>query len=225
MTCENFGKRICFLRKEKNMSRDELAKKADISKNYLGMIERGERPQLSIKVIEDLSRALGVSLSDMFREIEENENPDVMNEEVANAAYRKEIIDTCYPPEHSYYHVSSLLKFLLYLPLIDTAHLIDALDRIGGSIVDQESYVLQKIDDCIKSIPPSSALSFVQSEEKKLNRSLAIRKFGSETLSPEERDILLHWDPDGRAEYIERISRAKEYYSALKQLEFYWSKE
>ena len=94
MICENFGKRIYNLRKEKEMTRDELASRANISKNYLGMIERGERPQLSIKVIEDLACALGISLSDLFRNIEETENSDIINEDVADAAFQREIIDT-----------------------------------------------------------------------------------------------------------------------------------
>lgn len=224
MICKNIGKRINSLRKEKKITRDELALRANISKNYLGMIERGERPQLSIKVIDDLATAFGVSLSDLFKSIEDADAPDMTNEEVANAAYKKEILDTCYPVDHSMYQVSSLMKFLLYLPLINSDDLMDALDRISGSFVDQESYVLQKINECIERIPSSPALSFAQAEEKKLSRELAIRRFGFEDLTAEDSSVLLYWNKDERTAYENIIANAKELLNILKQLEN-WQKK
>ena len=219
MLCENIGKRISSLRKEKKISRDELAERANISKNYLGMIERGDRPQLSIKIIEDLAIALGVTLSDLLKSIEDANAPDMTNEEIANAAYKKEILNTCYPVEHSMYPISSLMKFLLYLPLVNPEDLIDALDRISGTFVDQESYVLQKINDCIERIPPSPALSFAQAEEKKISRELAIRRFGFEDLTAEDSSVLLYWNKDERTAYENKIANAKELLNILKQLE------
>lgn len=219
MICKNIGKRINSLRKEKKITRDELAQRANISKNYLGMIERGERPQLSIKVVDDLATALGVTLSDLLKSIEDANAPDLTNEEISNAAYKKEILNTCYPVEHSMYPISSLMKFLLYLPLINPEDLIEALDRISGSFVDQESYVLQKINYCIERIPPSPALSFAQAEEKKISRELAIRRFGFEDLTAEDSSVLLYWNKNERAAYENKIASAKELLSILKQLE------
>lgn len=224
MICENLGNRIYTLRKEKQLSRDELAARANISTNYLGMIERGQRPQLSIKVIDDLSQALGISLSDLFRNIEDSENQEAISNAVVHDAYYKEIIDVCYPREHSQYHVSSLLKFLLYLPLIDPVHLMDTLDKLGGSLYAREDRALKMIDDCIKHIPPSPALSFAQAEEKKLSRALILRRFAAESLTPEECEVLFHKDPDGQAAYEQTVYDAKEFYGILKKLESFYSK-
>lgn len=219
MLCKDIGKRINRLRKEKKLTRDELAIRANISMNYLGMVERGDRPHLSIKIIDDLATALGVTLSDLLKSIEDANEPDMANEEIANAAYKKEILNTCYPVEHSMYPISSLMKFLLYLPLVNPEDLIDALDRISGTFVDQESYVLQKINDCIERIPPSPALSFAQAEEKKISRELAIRRFGFEDLTAEDSSVLLYWNKDERTAYEDKIKHAKELLNIYKQLE------
>lgn len=39
---KNIGKTIKDLRKEKNLSQEKLAEKVEISRNYMGMIERAE---------------------------------------------------------------------------------------------------------------------------------------------------------------------------------------
>lgn len=59
------GLRIRYFRKEKGLSIEELAFRADIHPNYLGDIERGQRNP-SIKNIEKIAQGLGVDISDLF---------------------------------------------------------------------------------------------------------------------------------------------------------------
>ncbi len=62
-----------FRRIELGMSQTELAKKAGVTRQTIGLIEAGEFNP-SIKLCNSICRALGVTLNDIFWEEEENEN-------------------------------------------------------------------------------------------------------------------------------------------------------
>lgn len=62
---KRFGRRLKALRLERGWSQEELATESDISKNYIGEIERGEN-NVSIHYIARLAEALGVSLGELF---------------------------------------------------------------------------------------------------------------------------------------------------------------
>lgn len=64
-----FGQRIKELRLERNWSQEFLAEKAGMHRNYIGMIERGERNP-SLSNIERLAQAFGISLSALFQHVE-----------------------------------------------------------------------------------------------------------------------------------------------------------
>jgi transcriptional regulator with XRE-family HTH domain len=65
MDAEVLGRQVLAKRKEKGWSQEELGEKAEISRNYVSQIERGEAESISIKVINKLASALGVSPSDL----------------------------------------------------------------------------------------------------------------------------------------------------------------
>jgi transcriptional regulator with XRE-family HTH domain len=62
---KNFGRRIKELRVLRGWSQEELATEADISKNYIGEIERGEN-NVSMHYIARLAHAFDLSLADLF---------------------------------------------------------------------------------------------------------------------------------------------------------------
>lgn len=62
---KKFGERIRQLRLQKGMSQESLAFKANMHRTYMGGIERGERNP-SLKNIEAIAKALGVSLKELF---------------------------------------------------------------------------------------------------------------------------------------------------------------
>src|SRR5229473_4798085 len=69
-----FGRRIRAIREAASLSRELVAEKADITVNYLGEIERGEKWP-SLEVIEQLAEALSVSSHAFFEfEAEETES-------------------------------------------------------------------------------------------------------------------------------------------------------
>jgi transcriptional regulator with XRE-family HTH domain len=59
------GRRVRELRKQLDISQEELAERADLHRNYVGSVERGER-DIGITAIGQLARGLGVSLAELF---------------------------------------------------------------------------------------------------------------------------------------------------------------
>lgn len=59
------GRRVRELRQQLQISQEELAARADLHRNYVGSVERGER-DIGITAIGQLARALGMSLADFF---------------------------------------------------------------------------------------------------------------------------------------------------------------
>lgn len=61
-----FGKRVRQLRKEKNISQEELSFIADLHRTYIGMIERAEK-NITLVNIEKIAKALNVEVSELFK--------------------------------------------------------------------------------------------------------------------------------------------------------------
>lgn len=59
-----FGNRVKSLRKEKKLTQAEFAELCGLHKNYIGMIERGERNP-SLLNIEIIATAFGLSISEL----------------------------------------------------------------------------------------------------------------------------------------------------------------
>lgn len=59
------GARIRELRTSLDISQEELAARADLHRNYVGSIERGER-EVGLNSMARLAGALGLSLADFF---------------------------------------------------------------------------------------------------------------------------------------------------------------
>lgn len=60
-----FGKRVRSLRKEKRLSQEELAFKANLHRTYIGMIERAEK-NITLNNIQKIANALEIRLTDLF---------------------------------------------------------------------------------------------------------------------------------------------------------------
>ncbi|HVR37634.1 MAG TPA: helix-turn-helix transcriptional regulator [Thermoanaerobaculia bacterium] len=62
-----FGETLRRLRKDRELSQEALAEKADVTADYLGFIERGENVP-TLTVLLKLARALGVDASELLAE-------------------------------------------------------------------------------------------------------------------------------------------------------------
>jgi transcriptional regulator with XRE-family HTH domain len=63
----SFGKRIRTLRKARNLSQEQLAELTGFHRNYIGMIERGERNPALVN-IEIFADVFEVSISELFND-------------------------------------------------------------------------------------------------------------------------------------------------------------
>ncbi|RAK18874.1 helix-turn-helix protein [Anoxybacillus vitaminiphilus] len=67
------GERIRNFRKEKGLSQEELAHKANLHTTYIGQLERGEK-NATLESVEKVANALEISLEDLFRSINPHAN-------------------------------------------------------------------------------------------------------------------------------------------------------
>ena len=66
---KQLGMRIRYLRKTKKMSQEDLALEAEVNKNYISDLERGERNP-TLKIMEKIAKALDIDLATLFKGIE-----------------------------------------------------------------------------------------------------------------------------------------------------------
>lgn len=65
---QKFGKRLKALRLDHSLTQLELAEILDMSPNFIGMIERGER-NTTVETVFRIARALNVKPSNLFEEL------------------------------------------------------------------------------------------------------------------------------------------------------------
>ena len=61
-----FGNRVREIRKEKNLSQEELSFKADLHRTYIGMIERAEK-NITLINIDKIAKALDVEIKELLK--------------------------------------------------------------------------------------------------------------------------------------------------------------
>jgi len=62
-----FGLKVKELRKSIGITQNELAERVGVSKDYIGLIERGLRSP-SLQIIERIASSLGVTITRLFDE-------------------------------------------------------------------------------------------------------------------------------------------------------------
>lgn len=62
---KRFGQRVRQLRQERNLTQQQLADISGLHKNYIGMVERGERNPSLIN-IGILAQSLNIEISNLF---------------------------------------------------------------------------------------------------------------------------------------------------------------
>lgn len=64
-TILKLGQKIRIERQKRKMSQEKLAELADLNRNFVGMIERGET-NLTIKKLENIANAFNMNIKDLF---------------------------------------------------------------------------------------------------------------------------------------------------------------
>lgn len=63
---KKFSKKLKEERLRQGMSQEKLAHKSKLSRNFIGMLERGER-KVTISTLEDIAKALGKEAWELLR--------------------------------------------------------------------------------------------------------------------------------------------------------------
>jgi len=63
---KRFSRKLKEERLKRNLSQETLAQRARLSRNFIGMLERGER-NITISKLEDISEALGVESWELLK--------------------------------------------------------------------------------------------------------------------------------------------------------------
>ena len=61
---EQFGKKVRYFRKLRNLSQDQLAELSELHRTYIGSVERGER-NITLLNASKIAKALSVSLAEL----------------------------------------------------------------------------------------------------------------------------------------------------------------
>ena len=61
---EQFGRRVRYFRKLRNLSQDELAELCGLHRTYIGSVERGER-NITLLNADKIANALSVNLAEL----------------------------------------------------------------------------------------------------------------------------------------------------------------
>lgn len=204
------GNRILNLRQKLSISQAELARRSDLSKTYLGEFERGQRQNISITAVARIAEALGVTLSDLFKDIEISDESWEDEDSFLAVLCEKKIEDACYPVGLEGFSVTTLMQFLVYLPLLQPQYILDSLLRIGGSFEGYESYILKQINFCISKIPNSCAKQYADICATRLSRDVHVNG-KSECSISEEID-------KGYDDYITRIKQIDTFFKCYRMM-------
>jgi len=93
MNAIELGRQVLAKRKEKKLSQAELGELAEISRNYVSIIERGEAESISMKVLNKLAVVLGTSPSELTGESSMVMIPPALREFALEKNLPYEVID------------------------------------------------------------------------------------------------------------------------------------
>jgi transcriptional regulator with XRE-family HTH domain len=76
---QRIGERIRRVRKEMNLSQEQLAERSGLHTNYVGQVERGEK-NLTLETLEKVVGGLDISLEELFRYIRPMKQKDAISQ-------------------------------------------------------------------------------------------------------------------------------------------------
>ena len=217
------GIRIKLSRESQMLTQAQLAAQAGLSKSFVGLIETGRQTNFSINTLFSIAEALNTTIQNLVVHVNAQEDsliekginiyaPENAEDTGDLILQQTAIINTYYPPNYSDHTISSLLEFLLYLPLIAPMDLKECLCRIDGDIVDNENYICNLMDKLVCAIPESPAKQFADIEYAQIRKKRA-----QHTISKLVCDLS---DPDD----VQSLSEKHDAYTEILQLQYHFEK-
>ncbi len=205
------GKRILKIRERLGIPQNELAYRAGLSKTYLGELERGQRDNVSVGKLAQIAHILGISMSELFSDIENEQMIWDKDNHLSDTLWQKNYEDTFYPPAITDCEVTTLLQFLVYLPLLPEQDVLNILSQFNGKFEGCELEILKSLNTCIAKIPQSTAKAYADLQAQRLSRTAYMRR----AKQAEPGDYCEEEQLDGSDEYTERIKRTIKFFKYL----------
>ncbi len=73
MNAQEFGLQVQRRRKDMGLSQEELARKANLSRNYVSLIERGEAQNVSMRIISQIAVVLGTTPGELIEQTDQDD--------------------------------------------------------------------------------------------------------------------------------------------------------
>ena len=228
------GERIVSKRRIAEITQEELIERIgeeNLSLSTLKRIEEGTG-HLNLENILLIANAMGYKLKDLIendslRTILEKRyyDPDTEEEdnrkEIDYAVYRQQLF---YPEPFKgsyfdYYPITTLLQFIVYLPLMDEEWLYHCLWLIEGDRFGGEEYVLDKLRMLFRTIPESKAKCYADYVAQKYTfeyykeyHSKDATELDNELINSEERrKELIEWHDEYVNVIEKKWNRVREY--------------
>ena len=227
-----FGNRIAQIRREKNMTQEDLVELVGedyISVSTLKRIESG-RGHIDMLRIIRICKALGCELQGLTGEttlrgiLEKAYDEPGEEGEIQDRLCRQHLF---YPLStdsvlYKAMPITTLMQFLIYLPLMEDAEVLDALRRIEGDIFDREFYVINNLWNLYKHIPDSKAKRYADYQAAKCTYDYCVDFYSNSITEADE----LWRDPERceemlscHDEYIALIDKKKKRAEAVTALQ------
>ena len=209
---ETISKNLKRIRLEKGLTQKELADIAGIAENTIISIESNKNNTIcSIDTLNKIANSLKINLICFFDESSDTYLEHTNNKKskiIEKRKHDEDILSIYYPPKEPHKRVTSLLEFVLYLPLMNLQDIYtQLLSRVEGDIIYQEDYIENLIDRLINNIPDSEAKKYADialKESKMIRGGITPNKYP---------DMFMKYSADKYNEYLP-------YYNAyLKKLE------
>lgn len=97
MNARQIGKNMLIFRKERKLTQEQLAEIADVSRNYISMIERGEAENLSEEIVQKLAWGLEISVEQLVGKPNEKTGttiPPALREFALSEGLNFEVVDS-----------------------------------------------------------------------------------------------------------------------------------
>ena len=165
------------------MTIESLSAKSSISVSKISALENNRTDNVSIRTLIDIADALSTDLCSLVSEIHIGEYDECLKEfdeeDCINLIAHSDIIKTYYPPMLRDHEISSLLEFIVILPMLDPLDLYDNFERILCSTNGSEDYISEQISSSWKKVPDSPVKQYCERELASIRK---IRQTGTPDL-------------------------------------------
>ena len=176
------GQQISTYRQKLGWTQKDLSIKSGVAQSRISSLENGKADKkLRIETLQRLAEAMKVPVSSLLapkftqtqkRSFSKQKLIDALTESVMD----ENIMQTFYPPMPAtrvnapYESITSLIEFLVYLPLLDPVILYEIMYAYQGDYVGNEEYLGKKIGSAVSRIPDSDAKRYADWTVQQIRR-------------------------------------------------------